>query len=312
MRALILTFAVLLTACASAPRLTRPPVPPPADATFLTSDGGVPLFTSIEGPGRLGVVWFVVGPEVMSTLPTPRFVDALHDAGFATAVVHARGTGFSDGLRGDAEDLSGFLADQRAFFEHLAQRFSRIFLLGQSVGAAFALELAARPVKPLAGLVLVNPAWRLQDAPGMTPSLGDYFRFALNLVFRPSALTVDMNSRPEAITFEPDREEGLAMQRDPIVVRYFSMRYLSAQRAVMDRCPENLKVSQAPLLLVQGAHDGLVDPKSFDELLSTATTADKQKLLAPDGGHGSSAIETRVEPLVRWLVERAPGEDAHP
>jgi len=88
-------------------------------------------------------------------------------------------------------------------------------------------------------------------------------------------------------------------------VRYFSLRYLTGQRKVMKRCPKHAEAVRAPLLLVQGAHDGLVDPESFDELLAAATVPDKRKLVAPAGGHGSSAVETMVEPLVEWLTAHA-------
>lgn len=122
------------------------------------------------------------------------------------------------------------LADNQRFLERLQLLSPRVFLLGASGGGAFALELAAHPsASGLAGLVLVNPAWRLRSTPGMTPTLGDYLTYAANAVFRPSALTVDMNSKPEGVEFEPDRVEGLALQADPFVVRYFSMRYLTQQ-----------------------------------------------------------------------------------
>lgn len=209
--------------------------------------------------------------------------------------------GFSDGLRGDADDYAAFLDDHHLFARHLCERFDRIFLLGQSAGCAFALEVAVRSPRPLAGVVLACPAWRLRAAPGMTPGLGDYLRFAWSYVAHPSALTVDMNGRPEAVSFAPDREEGLAMQHDPLVVRHFSMRYLTAQRRVMERIPENLRHVQAPLLLIRGAHDALVDPTSVDELLDAAASADKQLWVAPEGGHGSSTVETEVRAIVSWL-----------
>lgn len=114
-----------------------------------------------------------------------------------------------------------------------------------------------------------------------------------------------MNRSPSSVEFAPDREESEAMQRDALVVRYFSLRYLLAQRKIMNRCPQNVAAVQAPLLLVQGAHDALVDPASFDVLLGAARVADKRKLVAPDGGHGSSAVETMVKPLVEWFTLRA-------
>lgn len=251
------------------------------------------------------MVWFVLGPETHGRPPYARLSAALHQNGFATAVVHARGTGFSDGLRGDVENYALVLSDLRLFHERLAEQFACIFLFVQSVGAALALEVAASASTSPAGLVLVNPAWKLTYAKGMGPSLADYLTYSANYVFRPSALTVDMNRSPSSAAFLPDRKEAEAMQRDPLVVRYFSLRYLLAERKVMNRCPQNAALIQAPLLLVQGAHDALVDPASFDVLLGAARVADKRKFVAPDGGHGSSAVETMVLPLLEWVTSHA-------
>ena len=294
-----------LAACTSWPLMTRPPIAPPPGAEFLIGRGDVRLYTSSGGSGARGVVWFVLGPEVPRQPPYQRLTAALHETGLATAVFHARGTGFSDGPRGDGEDYALVLSDYRLFLEHLAGRFSRIFLLGHSAGAALALEIAVAPPTPLAGLALVNPAWKLTYAKGMGPTFGDYIGYAANRLFRPATLTVDMNRSPSLVTFGPDREEAEAMQRDPLVVRYFSLRYLSAQRIVMNRSPRNLAAVDAPLLLVQGAHDALVDPASFDELLGAARVADKRRLVAPDGGHGTSAVETMVGPLMAWFTSHA-------
>ncbi len=91
------------------------------------------------------------------------------------------------------------------------------------------------------------------------------------------------------------------MQRDPVVVRYFSMRYLLAQNQVMNACLQNTAVVKAPLLLIQGAEDVLVDPRGNEEIMAAARMADKMKLVAPKGGHGSSAVETMVDELVAWI-----------
>jgi fermentation-respiration switch protein FrsA (DUF1100 family) len=90
------------------------------------------------------------------------------------------------------------------------------------------------------------------------------------------------------------------------VVRYFSMRYMVAQRDVMNACASNVAKLQAPLLLIQGAHDALVDPRGNDEILASARMPDKRKLIAPEGGHGATAVETLVDELVQWLRAHAP------
>ncbi|MBL8961476.1 MAG: alpha/beta fold hydrolase [Gemmatimonadetes bacterium] len=247
-------------------------------------------------------MWLVLGLEGAGRPPYPGLTRALHAAGFVTAGMHVRGTGLSSGPRGDVTDFALALSDYRLYLEHLQSRFARIFLLGQSAGAAFALELAASTAVALAGIVLVNPAWRLTRTRGMGPSLGDYGRYAANCLFRRSVPTVDMNANPGAIAFPPDREEAEAMRRDPTVVRWFSIRALLGLRRVMRRCGRNIARAKAPLLLVQGAHDALVDPASYEALLRLAAVEDKGLIVAPAGGHGSSAVESSVEPIVRWLV----------
>ena len=306
---------LLSAGCASYPRMTRPPVAPPASAVYMPGAGGEQLYTAIEGsPEPRGVVWYVVGPEIGSAPLYPGFTKALHQAGFATAVLHPRGAGYSTGVRGDIEDYALFLGDYEAFLLRLRERFAGrpLFLLGHSAGAAFALHLAANSRAALAGVVLVNPAYKLIYSEGMGPSFGDYVVYGANYVFRPAALTVDMNSDPSAVKNDLDRAEGMAMQRDPLVVRHFSMRYLFAQRKVMDRCAENIAAMVAPLLLVQGAGDALVDPKGNDELLAAARSTDKRKLVAPGAGHGSSAVESMIAPLLDWLSERAPAPGEAP
>lgn len=302
-------LALAFAGCASFPQRMRPPLDPPAGAEWIQGAGGVPLYTQTLLPDGepVGVVSFVLGPEISAAPLYPSLVAEARKAGFATAVLHPRGTGYSPGLRGDLDDYPLFLADQRQGLEHLQARFPSkpIFLLGHSAGAAFALELAAKPPGPLAGVVLVNPAYKLLAGEGMTPSLGDYLVYAANMVFRPAALTVDMNRRPSAAAHPGDRAEAEAMQADPLVVRYFSMRYLLAQKQVMDRCATNAAATAAPVLLVQGAKDALVDPRGNDELLAAAKSRDKAKLLAPEAGHGSSAVETMVEPILSWLRSRA-------
>ncbi len=282
----------------------KPPLDPPPGAEFITGAGDVRLFTELTGDGPRGVVWSVLGPEIASAPPYPKLTAALHEAGFATAVLHARGTGFSDGPRGDLDDYSLFLGDLRQYLVVLSTRFpGRVFLFGHSAGAALALELAAdQPT--LQGVVLINPAWKLVYGKGMGPTFGDYLTYAANFVFRPAALTVDMNRNPSAIAFAEDRAEGEAMQKDPLVVRHFSLRYLMAQSKVMERCPTNAKKLGAPLLMIEGRHDGLVDPSGTAELFALVPGPDKLKLVASEGGHGSSAVETLVEPILGWLQGR--------
>jgi acylglycerol lipase len=295
-----------LLGCASFERTTKLPIEPPRDgATWIQGTGGLRLYFSVKVPAGepWGVLYFVSGPSIAAAEPYPKFTAALLASGIATAVLHPRGTGFSDGARGDIDDYRLFLDDLRLGLERVRKAFpgKAVFLLGHSAGGALALELAAKAAPPLAGVILVNPAYKLVYSEGMGPSLSDYVVYAFNAVFRRSALTVDMNSNPTAVKNDADREEGIRLQRDPLVVRYFSMRYMLAQREIMNACLGNVVAINAPLVVVQGAKDTLVDFRGNDEILAAAGTADKVKLVARKGAHGSSAVETVVEELLQWL-----------
>ncbi len=275
--------------------------PPAADANWITGVGGVRLYVSVRVPAiePVGVIDFVLGPEIGSAELYPRFAHAARVAGFVTAASHPRGTGQSEGVRGDIDDYALFLADLEQGLAWLRQRFTAkpIFLFGHSAGAALALALEVVARTPhVAGLVLVNPAYKLSSSEGMRPSVTDYVRYGVNCVFRRSTLTVDMNRAPSQVREAADRAEAEAMQRDPLVVRHFSLRYLLAQRRVMDRSVTNAKATDAPLLLIQGARDWVVDPTGNDALLAAARTTDKVKVIAADGAHGSTAVETMVDP----------------
>jgi alpha-beta hydrolase superfamily lysophospholipase len=59
----------------------------------------------------IGVLYFVLGPEIGSAESYPRFTSAARASGFITATVHPRGAGYSDRTRGDIDDYALFLAD---------------------------------------------------------------------------------------------------------------------------------------------------------------------------------------------------------
>lgn len=84
------------------------------------------------------------------------------------------------------------------------------------------------------------------------------------------------------------------------------LRMLLAQKRVMNRLLGNVASLDAPVLIVQGARDGLVDPAGHDVLIAKARATGSAKVIVADGGHGSSAVENAVEPIVRWIEEGSP------
>jgi acylglycerol lipase len=251
------------------------------------------------------LLWIVEGSEAGSTLAYPRFLQALASRHIGVARFHPRGAGYSDGPRGDVENHHLVIEDYRQFSHEILGDLSDVpvFLFGHSAGGALALEIAARETGRRAGMVLVNPAYKYRRTVG--PTLGDMVRFGFNALFRRSALTVDMNRDPSRIRDPSDREEAVAMQRDPLVVRYYSMRYLMGLRRVLGRCVRNASRVSMPLLFVQGTRDEIIDPAGGEEIYVACPASDKTKWTVPERGHGAAVVEACSDEIAAWLATRA-------
>lgn len=151
---------------ASFERSPRPLIEPPqGSASWIQGARGVRLHFSAREPADepWGVVYFVLGPEIGGMEPYPKFTEALLKSGIATVFLHARGAGFSGGARGDIDDYSLFLDDFRVGLEQVRAILpgKTAFLFSHSAGAALALPLAAKAGAPPAGIILVNPAYKM-------------------------------------------------------------------------------------------------------------------------------------------------------
>ena len=82
------------------------------------------LYTSVLSPRAepAGVIYFVLGPEISSAELYPCFATTARAASFVTAVLHPRGSGYSDGLRGDIDDYKLILGDLLQGLHQLPQR----------------------------------------------------------------------------------------------------------------------------------------------------------------------------------------------
>jgi alpha-beta hydrolase superfamily lysophospholipase len=142
------------------PRATdvgEPPAPlqPGPGADWVVGDDGQRLYSRWQRPVHpRGLAWYVLGPESGAAFPYPRLTQTLLDAGFVVTLMHARGTGFSPGVRGDIKNDQALLGDYRRFRVEINRRYPGVpvFLVGHSAGAAMAAvrglrgEPAASPV----------------------------------------------------------------------------------------------------------------------------------------------------------------------
>jgi alpha-beta hydrolase superfamily lysophospholipase len=252
---------------------------------------------------RRGVVLYVAGITGLGGDQQPAFVAALVGRGFDVRFLHPRGTGYSDGPRGDIADLDRYLEDYREYARAVAPAGTPVVVVGQSMGGVFAMRLAAS-LPQTAGLVLINPAYRYAANPGSSPTFLQYVAYAACMVAVPGARVVDMGGRPEAIADPEDRAEAIRRRGDPLVVRWFSMRAMLAAKQAMDGAPADAARCRCPLLLVDGDADRMADRAGHATLLNAYAGTNKTRLTVPGGGHGYATVLRAMPTIAEWVDAR--------
>lgn len=305
-----LVAVAVVTACATVPM--TPPVPLPGnDPTLqvLTARDGVQVVYAQLLPETPPRAWllYVSGVTGFNHRLMQQQSDAFTAAGVGVLYVYPRGTGYSGGERGDLPDVDVFVDDHR---RALAQARSGslqapVFVMGASMGAALAVKVALG-VGANGGVILVNPAFRLRELKGASPTAAQYLRYAMYYVFRRHTPVVDMGGDPELIAEPRDREEARQRKEDPLVQPLHSMHTMMLARDVMEALPANASRCNAPLLLLNGMKDPLVDPSGHDVIVNAWKGPDKRRVDVPDGAHGYSTVVDALPQLSQWVVEHLP------
>ncbi|MDY0169450.1 MAG: alpha/beta hydrolase [Thermoguttaceae bacterium] len=194
----------------------------------------------------------------------------LVERGYVVDAFDLRGHGKSAGPRAYVDRFERYLDDVDCFFAAVrAGQASRpVFVFGHSMGAQIAALWAIDRQPDVAGIILSSPAIRV--APNVFPLLR---RFA-GLVGRwlPRLRLVRLGCR----CLSRDRAVVDAFRNDPLVIHdRFPARtgaeILRAGRTTLDRA----RTLSAPLLILQGTGDRVVDPAGAEELASRTRSADK-------------------------------------
>lgn len=275
----------------------------PPDSFFTASDGAR-LFFHVRDPGprSRASVYVISGYTGINHESERDVIDLLCDGSNRIVVLHPRGTGHSEGKRGDVGSFSRFLAD---FTEFIAadtrdRAAGKAILYGHSISAAMALEIGLR-LRGVDGGILVNPPFVMKPAPGMTPSLFDYARYAAFMLFAPHVPVVDMSGDPSRIENEADRNEARARAVDPLLVKYVSMYMMLSSKRVLDRMAENAERSDYPLLLIRGTEDGIVDEKGCAAIFDSWKHPRKEYRSIENGSHGKSTVILAKRAILSWI-----------
>jgi alpha-beta hydrolase superfamily lysophospholipase len=255
------------------------------DHGFLTSSDGTALFyrhwAAENCNGRVMIVLHGIG---FHSGPYKVIADALNPAGIDVYGLDARGHGLSQGRRGFLPTPVQVQADVLAMIRTVRKQRpeARIFLLGDSLGANFALNYAKSDGVELAGLVLLAPALNLH--------LSQYFSLESALLFPNLLYAVRkpvinlVGSRLEESTRDDDFV--LSRRTDPLSYKQVSFGYLlDGQRLVWDWRWAIAPKVQTPTLIVKGESDRIVSHGQCVEFYERLAASDKQLEMFPEVKH---------------------------
>src|SRR4051812_33439644 len=228
----------------------------------VSFDGARLGLSEWDAPGEPWAV--IVGVHGMND-----YANAFHTAapwwasqGITTIAYDQRGFGRSPGRgvwAGDelmVEDLRTVAALARAKYPHAI-----LVVAGESLGGAVAAEAFASDRPPTADrLVLLSPAvwgWRDQPLPNKTLLWLAANLTAAKVYTPPSWLT-------RSIAASDNREELIAMGRDPQMIWGARSDTLYGLVGLMDRAADSIAQIRTPFLYLYGAHDQIIPKKAAE------------------------------------------------
>lgn len=284
-----------------------PSIPSGDEGSFYTTKNGCRLFIYDYKPNEnyASAIFILSGITGINHIKENDIIDLLSNNQNRVVVIHPRGTGYSDGKRGDIADFSEFINDYIEVITSDSDYISKnhkILLFGHSMSSAVALAVAAK-MENVGGVILVNPPYRLKKAKGMSPNFGQYLKYAAYYVFARHNPIVNMAGDPSKIENEVDRKDSESRVNDPLLVKYFSLYYMINSRTLMDSMVGFSKMANYPILLIYGENDNIVDKKGCDILFDAWKFEKKKYVSVPDGGHGKSTVIFSREAICRWMNE---------
>jgi len=301
----LLSIFLILFSCKGVKNPGRPIPEEYEEGSFITVRDGIKIFVYEFVPGIefKNTIYIVSGITGINHRSEKKIIEGLSNNKNRIVVIHPRGTGYSEGKRGDNPDLSDFIGDYIEIIKgdiFYQDNSHKIILFGHSMSCAIAIEVAER-LPEVDGLILINPPVKMRPAKGMSPGILNYLKFIGYYLISPHTPVVNMAGKPSLIENEEDRRESEKRNNDPLLVKYFSMHYMAESKKIMNAMIKNARHADFPLLLLYGENDIIVDKSGCDEIYSAWKGQAKKYVIITGGLHGKSTVLRGAEIILKWI-----------
>ncbi len=288
-RALLACTLLLLAGCAARlppygvadqPIKGQPPAP---DTVFTMADGvrlPVRVWLPPDGQPTTAAVLALHGfndSRDQWALPAPVFAAS----GIAVYAPDQRGFG-DTAARATWPGVPALVDDADAMARQMHQRFPDVplYVMGQSMGGAVALDLAARPgPPPVAGTILIAPAVWGRPEQGLVLSSALYVANGVAPGYH-----ITSGNVPVDIHASDNRDALIALARDPLTIRSTQVSVLKGLVDLMDSAQLNAPRVQGRSFIAYGAHDDLI-PVEAMKVAWAHLPADTRRAVYPNGYH---------------------------
>lgn len=305
----ILQIIFLFYSCTTMKNSGRPEIADKGEGFYFKVRDGHRLFIYDFRPTEnyKTTVYIISGITGINHHGEKDIIELLSNHENRVVVIHPRGTGYSDGTRGDISNFEDLIND---YLEIISSDCCsdppkhKIILFGHSMSTAMLLAIADK-IPFVGGAILVNPPYIQKSAKGMSPGFFKYLKYAAYMILARHKPVVNMAGNPMLIENEDDRKESERRTNDPLLVKYFSMYYMNETRKLIRSMPAYCKNAGYPLLLIYGLADHIVDKKGCDIIYHEWKQPDKEYKLIENGPHGKSTVLLAKDVIIAWIKRHA-------
>jgi acylglycerol lipase len=240
------------------------------DPDSVKKDVAVLLFHGITAYG---------GAYTMAGVPISK-------GGYTTFAMDYRGHGLSGGNRGDSPGKDRWITDLSESIHYIkGLGFSKVVILGHSLGVASAICAANADPDEVAGVILLSGAYEGRKGLSPPPTFFEKARFLSSAIFRPSYQE-----------FEYYRK-GMTVTKDSLFNFRYTPRFLTMLDVKTLRVQNKLNV---PILVGAGENDELFEVAKVKELYDLIPGDKKEFLVMNKAVHAKIPVECWEE-IVSWL-----------
>lgn len=210
----------------------------------------------------------------------------LSDGGYTTFGLDYRGHGLSGGNRGDNPGTETWYSDLAETVKYIkGLGFSKVVVLGHSLGVASAICTANAIPDELAGLILLSGAYEGRKGVSKPPSFFQKARIISSSVFRPNHPAIEYY------------RDGMTVTDDSLFTFRYTLRFMTLLDTKSLRLPAELDI---PVLVGTGDEDELFEVEKVREFYDLVPGTKKEFLVMKNTTHAKIPRES-WEQLVVWL-----------